>query len=203
MNQGRILRAGVSVAAALCAVGMLNIAPAVASDYFVNPTGANGAFASIQAAISAVPAGTAANRTNIFIAPGTYNETTSANGNLNINKPFISLIGQGASPEQVVIQNGATGFTAATRVQSSANDFMATNLTFRSTVGDNNGVGLAMRNSADRSAFKNVRFVGYQDTLLAENRVRQYYVDCYITGDTPRPKPFRRKPSDSYSSIRR
>jgi pectin methylesterase-like acyl-CoA thioesterase len=153
-------------------------------DYFVNPSGADGAFTSVQAAINSVPAGTATNRTNIFVAPGTYTETTGTNSNLNINKPYISLIGQGAGPEEVVIQNGVGGLTGSTRLQSSASNFLATNLTFKSTVGDNNGVGLAMRNSADQSAFKNVHFVGFQDTLLAENRVRQYYLDCFITGDT-------------------
>jgi pectinesterase len=155
-----------------------------ANDYFVNPTGADGAFTSVQTAIDAVPAGTAANRTNVFIAPGVYTETTGSNGNLNIGKPYISLIGQGGSPSDVVIQNSVGGLTGATRVQSSANSFMAKNLTFKSTVGDNNGVGVALRNSADRSAFKDVRFIGFQDTLLAENGARQYYRDCYITGDT-------------------
>jgi pectinesterase len=185
MNSGRRWWLGrVFFGAAWYAACLLCGIAASANDYFVNASGANGAFTSIQAAINAVPAGTAANRTNIFIAPGIYTETAGANGNLNINKPFVSLIGQGALPDDVVIQNGATGFNASTRLQSSASDFMATNLTFKSTVGDNNGVGLALRNSADRSAFKNVRFIGFQDTLLAENRVRQYYVDCYITGDT-------------------
>lgn len=153
-----------------------------ANDYYVHPSGAGGAFTSIQAAINAVPAGTQANRTNIFIAPGLYNETTGAGSNLNITKAFVSLIGQGASPAEVVIQNSST--SAATRLQSGANNFLATNLTFKSTIGDNNGPGLALRNSADRSAFRNVHFIGFQDTLLAENRVRQYYEDCYITGDT-------------------
>lgn len=155
-----------------------------ADDYYVHPTGAGGAFTSIQAAINAVPAGTAGNRTNIFIAPGVYTETTGASGNLNIAKPFISLIGTGLTPSDVVIQNSVPGLTGATRLQSSANDFLATNLTFRNTRGDNAGQAVALRNSADRSAFKNVRFESYQDTLLAENRVRQYYRDSYITGDT-------------------
>jgi pectin methylesterase-like acyl-CoA thioesterase len=157
---------------------------AQANDYFVDPNGTNGAFTSIQSAINAVPAGTATNRTNIFIAPGEYTETSGSNGNLNIGKPYVSLIGQGASPNVVVIQNSVGGLTGSTRVHSSASDFMAKNLTFKSTVGDNNGVGVAMRNSADRSAFQNVHFVGFQDTLLAENGARQYYRDCYITGDT-------------------
>jgi hypothetical protein len=168
-------------AVALCVAA--GATTATAADFFVNPTGAGGAYTSVQAAINGVPAGTAASRTNIFIAPGVYNEITGANANLNINKAFVSLIGQGGSPADVVIQNNVGGLTGSTRLQSSASDFLATNLTFKSTVGDNNGVGLALRNSADRSAFKNVHFVGYQDTLLAENRVRQYYRDCYVTGD--------------------
>jgi pectinesterase len=163
---------------------LLQFRLAGANDYFVDSTGAGGAFTTIQAAINAVPAGTAANRTNIFIAPGVYIETTGASANLNVNKPFLTFIGQGASPEDVVIQNSVAGLTGATRLQSSANDFLATNLTFRNTRGDNNGQAVALRNSADRSAFKNVRFVGFQDTLLAENRVRQYYLESYITGDT-------------------
>lgn len=155
-----------------------------AADFYVNPTGADGAFTSIQEAVNAVPAGTSAERTNIYIAPGVYTETTGTNGNLNVNKPFLTFIGQGASPSDVVIQNSVPGLTGATRLQSSARDFLATNLTFKNTIPDNGGVAVALRNSADRSAFKNVRFESYQDTLLAENRVRQYYTDSYITGDT-------------------
>src|SRR5262245_4348510 len=89
-----------------------------ANDYFVNPTGAGGAFTSVQAAINAVPVGTAANRTRIFIAPGTYTETAGANANLSINKAFVTLIGQGATPGAVVIQNNLTGLNGSTRIQS-------------------------------------------------------------------------------------
>jgi pectinesterase len=183
MNQARMHSRNVAAMLLVAAVALGVQQTARADDYFVNPTGVGGAFASIQAAINAVPAGTALNRTNIFIAPGIYNETTGANGNLNINKAFVTLVGQGDSPDDVVIQNNVAGLTGATRLQSSASDFMATNLTFKNTRGDNNGQAVALRNSADRSAFKNVHFIGYQDTLLAENRNRQYYFDSYITGD--------------------
>ncbi|TWT35956.1 Exo-poly-alpha-D-galacturonosidase precursor [Posidoniimonas corsicana] len=158
--------------------------PTDAVDLYVHPTGANGAYTSVQAAVNAAPPGSESNRTNIYIAPGVYNETSSSSGNLIINKPFLSFIGQGAAPSDVVIQNDVAGLTGATRLESSANDFLATKITFRSTRPDGGGVGLAVRNSADRSAFSSVRFEGYQDTLLAENRARQYYRDCYITGDT-------------------
>jgi pectin methylesterase-like acyl-CoA thioesterase len=183
MNQASRPTRDVAAVALAAIVAIVLQRTAWADDFFVNPTGAGGAFSSIQAAINAVPAGTALNRTNIFIAPGVYNETTGANGNLNVNKAFVTFVGQGDSPDDVVIQNNVSGLTGATRLQSSANDFLATNLTFKNTRGDNNGQAVALRNSADRSAFKNVHFIGYQDTLLAENRNRQYYFDSYITGD--------------------
>lgn len=168
----------------LALLSCLGLGNAYADNFYVNPTGAGGAYTSIQAAVNAVPAGTALNRTNIFIAPGVYTETAGANSNLVVNKPFLTFVGQGDSPTDVVIQNGVPGLTGATRLQSSASDFLATNLTFKNTVSDNGGVAVALRNSADRSAFKNVRFESFQDTLLVENRVRQYYADCYVTGDT-------------------
>jgi pectinesterase len=151
------------------------------NDYFVNPTGANGAFTTVQTAINAVPAGTAANRTRIYIAPGTYTETAGANANLSINKAFITLIGQGASPSQVVIQNNLTGLNGSARVQSGATDLIATNLTFANTFGSGSQA-VAFRSSADRTAIQNCRFLGYQDTLLADNSSRQYYRDCYVEG---------------------
>ena len=160
------------------------IPPTGGTNYFVNPTGANGAFTTIQAAINAVPAGTSSNRTRIYVAPGTYTETTGANANLNISKAYVSLIGTGASPSDVVIQNAVAGLTGATRLQSGATDFVATNLTFSNTFGDNNGQAVALRGSADRATFKNCRFIGFQDTLLVDNNSRQYFKDCYITGDT-------------------
>ncbi|MBX3427528.1 MAG: hypothetical protein KF688_17750 [Pirellulales bacterium] len=176
------MRNGLSVIIAAAVLGVASGALR-AADLYVNPTGAGGAFTSIQAAVNAAPAGTAANRTNIFVAPGVYTETAGANANLNIAKPYLTLVGTGGSPGDVVIQNGVPGLTGATRLQSAANDFLAANLTFKNTVPDNGGVAVALRNSADRSAFQNVRFESYQDTLLAENRVRQYYRDCYVTGD--------------------
>lgn len=157
-----------------------------ADDFYVNPIGGSGVYTTIQSAMDAVPAGTPSNRTNIFVAPGVYPEFAPlpAPQNLRIKKPYVSLIGTGSSPEDVVIQSSMGGLDGATRIYSSANDFMATNLTFQNTKLDGTGVGVALRNAADRSAFKNVRILGFQDTLLAENKTRQYYVESYITGDT-------------------
>jgi pectinesterase len=162
---------------------LLTATAARAADLFVNSAGGAGVYTTVQAAIDAAPSGTAATRTRIFIAPGTYTETAGSNANLNIAKPFVTLIGQGASPSDVVIQNAVTGLTGGVRLQGGANDFIATNLTLQNTLGHARGVAVALRNSADRSAFLNVRIIGFQDTLLVENKSREYFKNCYISGD--------------------
>ena len=43
------------------------------------------------------------------------------------------------------------------------------------------GQALAIRVDGDRAAFRNCRFVGWQDTILL-NRGRQYFEGCYIAG---------------------
>ena len=43
-------------------------------DYFVNPSGADGAFPTVQSAVDAVAGQTEIDRANIFIAPGKYVE---------------------------------------------------------------------------------------------------------------------------------
>ena len=154
---------------------------ASANDYYVNPSGAGGAYTSVQAAINAVPVGTAANRTRIFITPGTYTETTGSNSNLYVSKPYVTLVGQGVSPSDVVIQNSLTGLNGSTRVTSAANDFIASNITFANTYGIGSQA-VAFRSSADRTAVQNCRFIGYQDTLLVDNNSRQYYANSYIEG---------------------
>ncbi|MDB5325342.1 MAG: pectin esterase [Phycisphaerales bacterium] len=149
-----------------------------AIDYRVDPTGANGAYTTIAAAIGAISGQTVNSRANILIAPGTYNET------LQVNKPYVTFAGLGNSPASVNIVGGSTGLSPGVYVQSGATGFMATNMTFENPLADNVSQGLAIRTSADKSAFDNVRFIGYQDTLLADNITRQYYRNCFITGDT-------------------
>jgi pectinesterase len=155
-----------------------------AADYFVDPMGANAAFTTVQAALNAVSGQSASNRANIFIAPGTYME------HVTVSKPNVSIIGQGPTPESVKITfnnipiSGVT-FGESFTVSSNATAFNATNLTLENSTPDQNVTqALAMRSSADRAAFKNVRFLGYQDTILTDNNSRQYFRDCFVTGDT-------------------
>lgn len=149
-----------------------------AIDYQVDPTGAGGAYTTIQAALDAVVGQNPFNRANIRIAPGSYSEQ------LVVTKPYVSFIGMGSNPNDVTIVEGGPGWDPAVYVQGTATAFMAANMTFENQILDNTSQGIAIRSSADKSAFQNVHFLGYQDTLLVDNNSRQYFKDVFITGDT-------------------
>lgn len=162
----------------LLLLGAVFCSPAFAFDYLVDPSGAAGAYTTIQAALDAIGGQTQANRANVLIAPGTYREQ------LVVNKPFITFMGMGGAADTVTILSGGTGFSPAVYVQGPATGFMATNLTFQNQILDNMSQGIALRSSADKAAYSDVRFVGYQDTLLIDNNSRAYFKDVFVTGDT-------------------
>ena len=162
---------------------------AQATDYFVDSTGRTpGSYETVTEAVAAVAADTAAgraDRANVFIAPGRYFEQVA------VASPDVSFIGGGDSPDDVVIAFPGipnlppTSFGATVTATNKAVGFMATNLTFENAVPDENLTqALALRSSADRTAISNCRFLGYQDTVLLDRDSRQYFLDCFITGDT-------------------
>ena len=120
-------------------------------------------------------------RVYIQIAPGVYHERVI----ITQNHTNITLVGMGKSPKDVVITNslnahqaGGTFFTET--VEINGDGFEADNITFENAAG-NTGQAVAVADRADRSVFKNCRFLGHQDTLFADYG-RQYYVDSYIEG---------------------
>lgn len=151
----------------------------MARDYFVNPSGGDGAYPTVQSAVDAVAGQTEIDRANIFIAPGRYVERVS------IDKPFVTFIGQGEAPAEVVISfNGVQTQAPTFSIYPSATAFMARNLTFeKSTPSSSNWQALALRCDADRAIFDNTRFLGYQDTLLVWSESRQYFRSSRIRGD--------------------
>jgi pectin methylesterase-like acyl-CoA thioesterase len=154
-----------------------------ARDYFVNASGANGAFPTVQSAVDAVDGQTEAERANIFIAPARYVERVT------VGKPFVTFIGQGTAPAQVIISYniGAAQslFNEVVFIRQEATAFMARNLTFENSTPDSSPLqALALHCDADRAVFDNVRLVGYQDTLLVWNSTRQYFSKSFVTGDT-------------------
>ena len=161
-----------------------------ATNLYVNPAGAGGAYKTVQAAVNAAPAGTVSNRTIINIAPGTYKEQI----NVPASKVFLCFIGQTTDATKVVLTynlnatspNGSGGTvgtngSASTRINSP--DFVAKNITFQNSSHDGGAQAVALLTYADRMAFSNCRFFGFQDTLWVHNG-RQYFTGCHITGDT-------------------
>ena len=67
-----------------CAGGIVLVAlsGARATDYFVNPSGSNGAFPTVQSAVDAVVGQTATARANIFLAPARYVERVTVANHL-------------------------------------------------------------------------------------------------------------------------
>ena len=117
----------------------------------------------------------------IHIAPGIYAERI----NVTRLRPRVTLLGEGARPEDVVItaahfakEAGGTYFTETAQIN--ADDFEADNLTIANTAGPV-GQAVAATVRSDRAIFKRVRFLGDQDTLFTDFG-RQYFLDCYIEG---------------------
>jgi pectinesterase len=142
-------------------------------------------FKSVQAAIMSVLSASRENPTIIHIAPGTYKELIY----VQRERAFFRLIGE--NPTNTILTfNLYAGITNAEgkpigtfktpSTTIDADDFTAENLTFENSAGPV-GQALAIRVDGDRGAFRNCRFLGWQDTILV-NRGRQYFENCYICG---------------------
>lgn len=143
-------------------------------------------YTTVQAAIGAVPANPA-QRYIIQIAPGTYGMSDNLD-QFKVTSSNVTLEGMGTGPSDVVLtgnyrisESPNDKYGHATAVVT-GNDFVARNITFANTAGDNTGQALAMYAKADRISFDHCRFLGWQDTLRVEYG-RQYFHDCYIEGD--------------------
>ena len=156
-----------------------------------------GQFKTVQAAVNAVPAGSA--RT-IVIGKGTYHEVVK----VPANKTRLKLVGATGNPEDVVIAagnasgtpkpgGGTYGTEGSATATFSAADFTAVNLTIANTFSPvaNPSItqtqAVAVAAEGDRQVFQNDRFLGRQDTLLAWSpnataQTRQYFRDDFVAG---------------------
>ncbi|MBB5867956.1 pectinesterase [Allocatelliglobosispora scoriae] len=147
--------------------------PTVAAD-------GSGVYATVQAAVNAVPNGNTTRRI-ITIKAGTYRETVV----IPATKPYITLQGLGSSSTGTVIVNNHNAADGSANNGSTVtvfgHDFTATNL----TISNDYGIGvqaLALNLNNDRGIFSNVRLLGNQDTLLVNNAARVYFVNSYVEG---------------------
>ncbi|AFR27174.1 pectinesterase family protein [Arthrobacter sp. Rue61a] len=173
-----------------------NKAPSTTAEVTVALDG-TGDFGSVQAAIGSIPVGNTQPRT-ITIKPGFYREAV----NVWADRPNVTLQGATANPADVVISydtpaNGAKFFGGTWGAAGSATlNVLAENTTVRNLTVENaydeavhgGSQALAVRTVADKITFDNTRFLGNQDTYLADTTgrdatARTYLKNCYIEGD--------------------
>jgi pectinesterase len=145
-----------------------------------------GDFNSIQQAIDSI-GNDNSERVVVLIKPGFYKQRVL----VPKNKPFVTL--RGLDPYKTIIScnlnhdmnkpdgSGKYLSDCATLIVDS-NDLILENLTVENTFGPH-PQALAARLISERAIAVNCRFLGGQDTLMA-NLGRQYYLNCYIEGGT-------------------
>jgi pectin methylesterase-like acyl-CoA thioesterase len=149
----------------------------------VSKNGGQGNFATIQAAIDAVPANNMQPVT-INVQPGIYKEKV----NIPADKPFITLVGSDAQNTIITWNDSAkssSGTYYSATVSVYASDFVARDITIENSYGPGamtaDDQAVALRISADRCAFYSCRLLAFQDTVLDESG-KHYFQDTYIEG---------------------
>ena len=159
-------------------------------------------FTTVQAAVDAAPVDNATPYV-VRIRPGTYKELIKVPS----TKPYVSFVGLGRRPADVVITydnangtpkpdgSGTTyGTSGSASVTIDGHDFTARNLTFSNSFDEaahpeiTNRQAVAVLTRADRVVFDQVRFLGNQDTLYLNSTAatvvaRVALHRCYIEGD--------------------
>ena len=148
----------------------------------------SGQYKTVQEAINAAPQTTSLAKPWIIgVKSGVYPEVVY----IQREKRFVHLVGEGAATTKITAALaaktiGADGkplgtFRTAT-VQIDADDFTFEKITLENAAGPV-GQALAVRIDGDRVTFRDCRFLGWQDTILA-NRGRHYFKRCFISGAT-------------------
>jgi pectinesterase len=185
VDRTHLTPAGASLVAPLVVAGLRVAAPELAvhlADAVVAADG-RGQHQTIQGAIDAVPQDIG--RWTIRVAAGRYREVVY----VQQEKRSVRLVGEG--PETTVLTYdlhakliGLDGRPIGTfrtpTLTVDADDFTLEGLTVENTAGPV-GQALALRVDGDRAAFRNARFLGWQDTIFL-NRGRHLFERCRITG---------------------
>ncbi len=167
-------------------ISLLEWRAAPAADAVVAADG-SGDFTSVQEAISKAPMKTGRGdpRWVIRVKPGTYRERI----HVQRERGNVLVLGDDAAATTIVFglhanlpgEDGKPIGTFRTPTLWIDGDGMEwRNLTIANDAGPV-GQALALRVDGDRVAFRNCRFLGWQDTILL-NRGRQYFADCEIEG---------------------
>ncbi|GAA4983500.1 pectinesterase family protein [Kineococcus glutinatus] len=159
----------------------------------------SGQYTTVQAALDAVKAGTAARPTVIAVKPGVYKEM------ITVSKSYVTLIGTtGKAGDVVLTYDNAAGTTipgtATTYGTGKSQSVLVSgsNVTVKDLTIENSfdeaaytysaEQAVALKTTGDRLVFDNVRLLGNQDTLLVDSPdanvvSRSYFVNSYVEGD--------------------
>ncbi len=166
------------------ASALMLLAAALANGDAVVAADGSGQYKTVQDAVNAAPSNSRI-RFVVRIKPGVYREHIV----VPHSKPYLIFVGE--NPKTTILTNdwyasmqGTDGKPLGTFRTSStsieADDFTAENLTFENSAGPK-GQAVALTVVGDRAVFRNCRFLGWQDTLLAQTG-RQYFENSYIEG---------------------
>ncbi|MCJ7842092.1 pectate lyase [Lederbergia sp. NSJ-179] len=159
-------------------------------DKFIVSQDGSGDYETVQSAIDAIPENNTTPVT-IYVKNGIYKEVVK----VPKNKPYITIMGESMDDTVITYDNyagkdngvgGTIGTSGSASAFLQADDFRAENLTFENAFDESADVdgkqAVAVNANGDRMYFKNVRFIGNQDTLLT-NGGTQYYTQVYVEGD--------------------
>ncbi|CAL5191175.1 unnamed protein product [Lathyrus oleraceus] len=176
----------------------------MAASVFTVSQDGTGDFQTVQEAIDAVPLGNS-RRTVIRVSPGIYRQPVY----VPKTKNFITLAGLCREDTVITWNNTATKidhhqharvigtgtFGCGTTIVE-GEDFIAENITFENSSPQGSGQAVAIRVTADRCAFYNCRFLGWQDTLYlhygfitaqarksSQETTGYVFLRCVITGN--------------------
>ena len=145
----------------------------------------SGDFTTVQAAINAVPDGNTS-MFIIYIKKGIYKECIT----ISTLKAFITFIGEDVENTKLTFDNYSSkkdsagkefGTTGSSSVFVNGDNISFENITFENSSGPV-GQAVAVNVRGNKVAFKNCRFLGFQDTLYTKGATLQYYKNCYIEG---------------------
>lgn len=154
--------------------------------YFVKPGSAESLIEVLEV-VNGVNAAKDAERSIIFLPDGTYdlNETVKT----AISGHNISIIGQSTENTIIVTKpdKSIEGLGSADMFQSSGTNLYMQDLTLKNALDYYNagsaGRAAVIQDSGNRTIFKNVKMLSYQDTYYSSNdNMQSYFEDCDVHG---------------------
>ncbi|MCS7464380.1 pectinesterase family protein [Paenibacillus doosanensis] len=146
----------------------------------------SGDFRTVAEAVNAVQDNSAV-PTVIRIKDGIYQEKLY----VPASKKLLTMSGESRDGTVIVFGDSAktigpdgkeVGTSGSYTLRASGTDFTLEHITIRNSAGQGAGQAVALYAEGDRGTYRDVKLLGYQDTLFAD-KGRQYFADSYIAGD--------------------